>query len=53
MAFNTAGDTKLAAATTKPLGHFMYPHAEGANGALDYYDPQNFQYSMNAREVKT
>ena len=32
--------------------HFMYPYAEGAKGALEYYDPQNFQYRMNAREVK-
>jgi len=46
------GDTKLAPATTKLLGHFIYPYAEGAKGALEYYDPQNFQYSMNAREVK-
>jgi transglutaminase-like putative cysteine protease len=52
MAFNTAGDTRLAPETAKPLGHFMYPYAEGAKGALDYYDPQNFQYRMSAREVK-
>lgn len=52
MAFNTAGDTRLAPETAKPLGHFMYPYAEGAKGALDYYDPQNFQYRMSAREAK-
>jgi transglutaminase-like putative cysteine protease len=52
MAFNTAADTRLAPETTKTLGHFMYPYAEGAKGALDYYDPQNFQYRMSAREVK-
>jgi len=51
MAFNTAADTRLAPETSKSLGHFMYPYAEGANGALDYYDPQNFQYRMSAREV--
>jgi transglutaminase-like putative cysteine protease len=52
LAFNTAGDTKLAPETVKALGHFMYPYAEGAKGPLDYYDPQNFQYRMRAREVK-
>lgn len=51
MAFNTAGDTRLAPETAKPLGHFMYPYAEGAKGPLDYYAPQNFQYRMSAREV--
>jgi len=52
IAFNTAGDTKLAPETAKALGHFMYPYAEGTKGALDYYDPQNFRYRMSAREVK-
>ena len=52
MAFNTAGDTRLAPETAQPLGHFMYPYAEGAKGTLDYYDPQNFRYRMIAREVK-
>ncbi|HTS22447.1 MAG TPA: transglutaminase domain-containing protein [Casimicrobiaceae bacterium] len=51
IAFNTAGDTRLSPETAKPLGHFMYPYAEGAKGSLDYYDPQNFQYRMTAREV--
>lgn len=51
MAFNTAADTRLAPETAKALGHFMYPYAEGAKGVLDYYDPQNFQYRMSAREV--
>jgi transglutaminase-like putative cysteine protease len=49
--FNTAGDTRLAPETLKPLGHFMYPYAETAKGPLDYYNPQNFQYRMTAREV--
>ena len=52
MAFNTANDTRLAPETAKPLGHFMYPYAEGARGALDYYAPQNFKYQMSARELK-
>jgi len=52
MGFNTAGDTRLAPDTAKPLGHFMYPYAEGAKGPLDYYDPQNFQYRMSSREIR-
>ena len=52
MAFNYAHDTRLAPETEKPLGHFMYPYAEGAKGALDYYAPQNFKYQMTARELK-
>jgi transglutaminase-like putative cysteine protease len=52
MGFNTAGDTRLAPETAKPLGHFMYPYAETVKGPLDYYDPQNFQYRMNSREIK-
>jgi transglutaminase-like putative cysteine protease len=51
LAFNTANDTQLAPAMRKPLGHFMYPYAEGAKGPLDYYAPENFQYRMTAREI--
>jgi transglutaminase-like putative cysteine protease len=51
MAFNAAGDTRLAPQTAKPLGHFMYPYTETAKGALDYYNPQNFQYRISAREL--
>ena len=43
--------TRLAPQTTKALGHFMYPYAETAKGLLDYYNPQNFQYRMSAKEV--
>ena len=51
IAFNTAGDTRLAPETSKPLGHFMYPYAETRKGVLDYYDAQNFQYRITSREV--
>ena len=51
IAFNAAGDTRLAPQTAKPLGHFMYPYAETAKGPLDYYNPRNFQYRISAREV--
>lgn len=50
--FNTAADTRLAPATSKALGHFMYPYAETAKGTPSQYDPQKFRYGMTAREVK-
>jgi transglutaminase-like putative cysteine protease len=53
MAFNTAGDTRLAPETAKALGHFMYPYAEGVKGPLDYYGPENFQYRMSSHEVRS
>jgi hypothetical protein len=46
MAFNPARDTRLAPETAKPLGHFIYPYAETANGPLDYYNPQNFSIAL-------
>jgi transglutaminase-like putative cysteine protease len=52
MAYNTAGDTRLAPPTAKALGHFMYPHAESANkGRLDQYDAAAFRYRMTSREI--
>ena len=51
MPFNTAGDTSLAPPTSKPIGHFMYPHAETSRGVLDPYDPDGFRYRMTARET--
>jgi transglutaminase-like putative cysteine protease len=53
MAFNTAGDTRLAPETAKALGHFTYPYAEGVKGPLDYYGPENFQYRMSSHEVRS
>lgn len=51
MAFNTAGDTRLAPQLEEPLVYFMYPHAETAKGRLDSLDPDNFHYKMTAREI--
>jgi len=53
MPFNTAADTSLAPATSKPIGHFMYPHAETSRGVLDPYDADGFRYRMTAREIVT
>ncbi len=49
--FNTAGDTRLAPPTQKPLGFFMYPYTETARGTLNPYDPAAFRYTMTSREI--
>lgn len=52
MAYNHAGDTRLAPQTTKALGHFMYPHGESAaKGTLNRYDPAGFRYKMTSKEI--
>lgn len=38
--FNTAGDLSLAPATSRPIGHFMYPHAETSKDVLDPNNPE-------------
>jgi transglutaminase-like putative cysteine protease len=51
MAFNFAHDVELAGATRGPIGFLMYPQAETADGRLDSLDPNNFNYTMTAREL--
>jgi transglutaminase-like putative cysteine protease len=50
IAYNTANDLRLPRSAAS-LGHFMYPYAEGRKGPLDYYDAQDFRYSISAREL--
>jgi transglutaminase-like putative cysteine protease len=52
LAFNTAHDLKLPGSNGKKLGFFMYPNAENAKGRIDQLDPDNFKYTINARELK-
>ncbi|MBS0321517.1 MAG: transglutaminase domain-containing protein, partial [Proteobacteria bacterium] len=49
--FNTAGDTRLAPPTQKPMGFFMYPYTETAKGTLNPYDPAAFRYTLTSREI--
>jgi transglutaminase-like putative cysteine protease len=51
MAFNFAHDVELAGAIRGPIGFLMYPQAETADGRLDSLDPDNFKYTMTAREL--
>ncbi|MBA2690372.1 MAG: transglutaminase domain-containing protein [Burkholderiales bacterium] len=53
LAYNTAHDLPLPKSTKKPLGYFMYPQCETAEGRLDSLDPDNFQYELTARELSS
>ncbi len=52
LAYNYAHDVALPGASRGKVGFFMYPNAETAQGRLDSLDPDGFQYSITAREIK-
>ena len=52
LAFNTAHDVALPGAKGPTLGFFMYPQLETARGRADPLDPDNFKYTITAREIK-
>jgi len=51
IAYNTANDVALPGSSGPPLGFFMYPQAETAEGRLDSLDPDTFKYEITAREI--
>jgi transglutaminase-like putative cysteine protease len=51
MAFNFAHDVALPGSTGAPIGFFMYPQAETAEGRLDCLDPDGFKYEITSRET--
>jgi transglutaminase-like putative cysteine protease len=51
LAFNTANDIVLPNAKSGKITFFMYPQAETAQGRVDSLDPDNFRYTMTAREL--
>lgn len=51
MAFNFAHDVSLPGSSGKPIGYFMYPQAETADGRLDSLDPNGFRYEITSKEV--
>jgi transglutaminase-like putative cysteine protease len=51
MAFNYGHDVALPGSSGAPLGFFMYPQAETANGRLDCLDADNFRYEIASREI--
>jgi len=51
MAYNFAHDVALPGSTGAPVGFFMYPQAETAEGRLDCLDADAFKYEITAKEI--
>ncbi len=51
LAYNVAHDIALPGSTGAKVPFLMYPQAETANGRLDSLDPDNFRYTITAREI--
>src|SRR3954469_9590171 len=52
LAYNEAHDLKLPGSSGPALGFLMYPQAENGKERLDSLDPDNFKYTITARELK-
>jgi len=52
LAYNYAHDVKLPGSNGPAIGFLMYPQAETAKERLDSLDPDNFKYTISAREIK-
>jgi transglutaminase-like putative cysteine protease len=53
LAYNEAHDIKLPGSSGPAVGFLMYPQAETGRERLDSLDPDNFKYTITARELKT
>jgi transglutaminase-like putative cysteine protease len=51
LAYNVAHDLTLPGASGPQLEFLMYPQAEVANARLDCLDPDNFRYTITAKEL--
>jgi transglutaminase-like putative cysteine protease len=51
LAYNYAHDVKLPNSNGPELGFLMYPQVEEANGRRDSLDPDNFKYTITAKEI--
>mgnify|MGYP006949454951 FL=1 len=52
MGYNSAEDLRLPGSRqSAPLGFFMYPQGETAQGRLDSLDPATFRYSIQSRRI--
>jgi transglutaminase-like putative cysteine protease len=51
MAYNFAHDVQLPGSAGAPVGFFMYPQAERADGRPDCLDPDNFRYEITSKEI--
>jgi transglutaminase-like putative cysteine protease len=52
LAYSYAHDVALPGSTGPKIPYFMYPNGETAQGRLDQLDPENFKYTLTARELK-
>ena len=52
LAYNEAHDVKLPGSSGPAVGFLMYPQAEIGKERLDPLDPDNFKYTITAREIK-
>jgi len=53
LAYNDAHDLALPGSRGARVGFLMYPQAETGGQRLDSLDPDNFKYTITARELKT
>jgi transglutaminase-like putative cysteine protease len=51
IAYNFAHDVSLRGSTRKPLGYFMYPQGETAEGPIDSLEPDRFKYAITVHEA--
>jgi transglutaminase-like putative cysteine protease len=51
LAYNYAHDVALPKSTRGKVAFLMYPQSETAEGRLDSLDPDNFKYTITAKEV--
>jgi len=52
LAYSYAHDVQLPGSTGPKIPYFMYPNGETSQGRLDQLDPDNFKYTLTARELK-
>jgi transglutaminase-like putative cysteine protease len=52
LAYNEAHDVKLPGSSGAAVAFLMYPQAESGGNRLDPLDPDNFKYTITAREIK-
>jgi transglutaminase-like putative cysteine protease len=52
LAYSYAHDVQLPGSTGAKIPYLMYPNGETSEGRLDQLDPDNFKYTLTAREIK-
>jgi transglutaminase-like putative cysteine protease len=53
LAYNEAHDIKLPGSSRPAIGFLMYPQGETGADLLDSLDPDNFKYTITARELSS